>query len=235
MKESAILRSIADRRQALATARAVAKRNGLRLVLEREEGLSVLSFADFIEPECLGPAWVFRETSDTETDLLLRLFLTATLEEPSPRHVVIRFELALHFARLLAKKGKRVADVLANALDESDWSSLGVLARRQLLLAGLAALPESGRRIVELLDVVPEDFRDGLFLACWFDRTPVVQRKLLSKFDEWTKDPAWDGGSGEGGWLYRFLAKWVAKNAFSLRCLEGLFRWKLARDFRTMT
>ena len=235
MKESAILRSIADRRQALATARAVAKRNGLRLVLEREEGLSVLSFADFIEPECLGPAWVFRETSDTETDLLLRLFLTATLEEPSPRHVVIRFELALHFARLLAKKGKRVADVLANALDESDWSSLGVLARRQLLLAGLAALPESGRRIVELLDVVPEDFRDGLFLACWFDRTPVVQRKLLSKFDEWTKDPAWDGGSGEGGWLYRFLAKWVAENAFSLRRLEGLFRWKLARDFRTMT
>jgi hypothetical protein len=101
MKESAILRSITDRREALATARAVAKRNGLRLVLEREAGLPVLSFADFIEPECLGPAW--------------------------------------------------------------------------------------------------------------------------------------DGGSGEGGWLYRFLAKWIAENAFSLRRLEGLLRWKLARDFRAMT
>ena len=219
---------------AMATARAVAKRNGPRLVLRREEGNHVLEFSDFEEPDCLGLGWAFRGTADDEAAALLRLFLDDALRPRTAGGTIIRFELGLHFARLLAEKGALVAGELAAALDlpDRDWGRFDILARRQLLLAGLAALPESGRRIVELLDIVPEDFRDGLFLACWFDGEAAVQRKLFAKFGEWTADPKWGGGSGEEGWLYIFLTKWTSKNTFPFRRLEPLIRWKLERDFR---
>ena len=214
-------------RPSLSLLRAIAKRNDLPLSSRRWDDAQWVDLAEGFAPEhgFLGWRWAFGDTSDAEAAAILRFWLLHVTRKT----IKFGFELSCHLGSLLAQNGRFVEDLLDPVLRQTDWNSY---ASPQILLAGLAATPDGAERAVELLDIVPEDARDGLFIACWYLPALPVQRKLLAKFVEWTSsDPSWGGGTGEAGWLRSFLCKWMAQNIFSLRRLAPLVQWDARRNF----
>ena len=113
---------------------------------------------------------------DCSVEELTTLF-TALLENRP-----MDWNIALEIAKLLPARGglvkKRVEDYIFRL--EFDYDNL------MLLLAYLGSNPKYEKRLIELLATVPEDFRDGLFLACEALNTPVICRKLMEKFNTHT-------------------------------------------------
>ena len=108
-----------------------------------------------------------------------------------------------------------------------DWSLYG---SPELTLAGLPHIRKGDSVTIRLLDVVPEDNRDGIFFACWKSKSCSVQEKLLAKFKDWVKTPDWGGGSGESAWLKHFLGKWIAEERFSYEKLKKLVVWHFRHE-----
>ena len=97
-----------------------------------------------------------------------------------------------------------------------------------LVLAGLPHIDNGETETIRILDLVLEDARDGIFFACWASRSQAVQDKLLSKFEEWMKDPAWGVGTGESAWFGRFIAKWLRESTFAFDRLRKSIEWFFA-------
>ena len=127
----------------------------------------------------------------------------------------------------MALKGKLVAERMDDVVRSTDWGSY---ASPQLLLSCLAAKPDGADWIVRLLDVVPPDARDGLFIACWHCHDRRVHRKLLRKFEEWTLEEDFGGSDGEGYWLGRFLTKWTRESTFGWRQMKRLIEWSVSHN-----
>lgn len=133
------------------------------------------------------------------------------------------FGLSCQMSRLLSERGHLVARKMDRILEKTDWESY---AAPQLLLSYLAVKPDGAEWAKKLLDIVPGDARDGLFLACWKIKDRELHSKLLGKFEEWfTEDETWGGGDGEGEWLGRFLSKWLTEGTFTYARLEKCVRW----------
>jgi hypothetical protein len=185
---------------------------------EYDDGCSLLNcdfkYSDFF----LNENWVLRLATDDESQIILRNFLTPQND--------IAFELACHFARLLAEKGYMVKTELTELIAITDWSSY---ASSHLALAGLPYIDNSESITISLLDVIPNDCRDGIFIACWHFENLNVHKKLLQKFEEWIQDETWGGGDGEESWLGRFLGKWISEKTFSSNRLEKLIVWYFER------
>lgn len=162
----------------------------------------------------LGDDWLFRAATEDEALRILSAFLEGGLD--------VGYSLECQLARLLAEKGDLVASRIGKLVKDTDWSSYGT---RGLVLAGLGHVTNGDGEIIRLLDVVPEDARDGIFLACWKSRSHDVQAKLLCKFEEWMIEPDWGGGTGEGGWLGKFIAKWLGESAFDIVKLHQTIKW----------
>ena len=213
--------------------RAIAKRNGWRITSFRnEDDVQCVDFSDAAKPMpidgCLDSSWAFSDASNEEAAAILRFWL----RHETRKSMAFGFDLACHLGRLLAERGRLVYDLLEPVLLETDWRSY---ASPQILLAGLAAFPDGAKRAVKMLDIVPEDARDGLFLACWHLPALAVQRKLRDKFEEWSATADWGGGTGEAGWLHAFLCKWIAQRTFPLCRLDRLVRWNAQREFGLLT
>ncbi len=117
---------------------------------------------------------------------------------------------------------------MGRIIAKTDWSSYG---SNGLLLSYLGSVKGADAQIRRLLDIVPEDGRDGLFVACWKSQSARVQKKLLEKFERWIEDdPDFGSGTGEAAWLGAFLAKWMREGEFPYDRLESLVRWHLARQ-----
>ena len=196
--------------------RKIAKRNGaiayypITTFQDETSGQRIMTCDNFLFPET-DAIGLFQGVSDEEAQVLLRAFLT--------HRYAFTFEIARHFARLLAVRGRLVEEELRVLLDQTDWTSY---ASPFVILAGLAALPEGGTWMLRLLDVVPNDTRDGLLTACWYCDSEAVQEKVLLKFEMWSTDPTWGSGDGEGAWLKQFLSKWIKTSQFSYQRLERL-------------
>ena len=159
--------------------------------------------------------FVLKKATEKETKILLDDFVC--------NRTRIGFGLSCQLARLLSEKGWLVAKKMDRILEKTDWRRYGI---PQLLLSYLAVKPDGAELAKKLLDVVPEDWRDGLFLACWKIKDKRLHAKLLRKFEEWfTKDEAWGGGTGEDGWLRRFISKWLTEGTFTYARLEKCIRW----------
>ena len=184
----------------------IAKRNGaldaysLQLVMDDDLGASIilcepLTFTlEF--PETTG-TWLFKDVSDDEATRLLKTFLRENNR--------CTFELNRHFARLLATKGSCIKAELLLLLDQFDWESY---ASPSVLLAALSQLPHGADRILQLLEIVPTDARDGLFTACWYCEDARVQDALQAHFEVWKRDPSWGNGDMEDLWFAMFSHKW---------------------------
>ena len=203
----------------------------IRKIARRNGSAAYYPFSTFVEDgvrymTCGG--WLFAETDDNwlfsyvsnaEAKLLLKEFISDK--------TYCTFEVLLHFARLMALKGTLVAEPMDNVVQSTDWESY---ASPQLLLSYLAVKSDGAAWIIRLLDVVPSDARDGLFIACWHCHDRRVHRKLLRKFEEWTQAGDFGGGDGEGLWLGRFLTKWAKGSTFSLKRLKRLMEWAVLHN-----
>jgi hypothetical protein len=146
---------------------------------------------------------IFESCSDEEAKVLLEYFIT--LEDRSR----LGWNLACQLSRLLAVKGLLVADKIDHIIQETDWTTFSA---PHLLLSGAIHLRDSERIISDLLDRVPEDFRDGLFCACYYSDSSAVAQKVASKFEEWGRDLAWSPtATGEHGWLELLIKKWMGR------------------------
>ena len=169
----------------------------------------------------LGSDWMFKSATDDESRQILLHFI-------SNKHD-IGFELACQIARLLSEKGFVVKEELADFVTRVDWSLYG---SPELALAGLPHIKRGDAVTIRLLDVVPEDSRDGIFFACWKSKSRAVQEKLLGKFESWTTAPDWGSGSGEHAWLKYFLGKWISEETFPYERLKNLVVWHFRNEHR---
>ena len=158
---------------------------------------------------------MLHSASDGEAKILLSDFIA--------KRTKIGYGLSCELSRLLSERGHLVSRKMDRILEKTDWESY---AAPQLLLSYLAVKPDGAEWAKKLLDIVPGDARDGLFLACWKIKDRELHSKLLGKFEEWfTEDETWGGGDGEGEWLGRFLSKWLTEGTFTYARLEKCIRW----------
>lgn len=180
--------------------RKIAKRNGSAahypLVTFLDGGVRYMTCENRLFPE-IDPIWLFSDVSDEEAKLLLSTFVDGK--------TFCTYDIMRHLSRLLTTKGLLVSRKMDKMLERTDWESY---AAPQLLLSYLAVKPDGDKWILRLLDIVPEDCRDGLFLACWYLDDFGVNKRLLAKLAAWSVDPNWSGAAtGEQVWLKRFSDK----------------------------
>ncbi|MGN0844443.1 MAG: hypothetical protein ACI4QT_04390 [Kiritimatiellia bacterium] len=163
--------------------------------------------------------WLFPDVSDEEATTLLRAF---ALKEDC-----CTFEVHCHLARLMATKGGLVRDLMDSLVKSADWESYTTFPEASFL----AVMDNGVEWILKVLDVVPNDGRDGILTACWYCEDIRVQEKLMAKFEEWTNLPAWGEGDGESQWMKQFISKWLANGVFSYERLKNLIMWHFKHEF----
>ena len=146
--------------------------------------------------ENLSRQSIFRECSEDE----LTLLFSALIENKA-----LDWGIALEIAKILPEKGHLIEDKFS--ID--DWDANTFYSCKQMLLAALGCDQKYESVIIKLLDAVPVDARDGLFMACEALNTPAIFCKLMEKFTLWIKaDPDYGIGTGEDGYLENFIALW---------------------------
>lgn len=210
-----LIKKIVERNDAVET-------YSLEVVSQPEGGASYLTCDRplWLFPEC-SSEWMFSDVSDKEATTLL----TATID----RSDLFGFEIHCHLSRLMAIKGELVSSRMDDIISTTDWSSW---ASPTFLLSYLATKCDGADWILRLLDVVPNDARDGLFTACWYSKDSRVQSRLCEKFKEWVLDPTWGGGDREGAWLARFLGKWISEKTFACDTLKNLIVWHFESEHK---
>ncbi len=142
---------------------------------------------------------VFDGCSEAECREVLEAFISGELPCGT--------ELGGELAKLLAKRGHCVAELVEPLIAGRDWSSF---ENDFFLLGYLACMSGGDVAVCRLVEVVPEDFRDGLFVAALAMDSERVDDCLANKFLEWNRDRLWTPtATGELGWLGAFLKKWL--------------------------
>jgi len=100
-----------------------------------------------------------------------------------------------------------------------NWATIG---EHLLFLSYLAVREDGAAWAARLINEVPEDGRDGLFLTCYKLQSEELDRLLMAKFVEWNTD-GWTGhDTGELHWLQQFIAKWI--KLYPYEDLEAVIR-----------
>ncbi len=116
-------------------------------------------------------------------------------------------EFENHLAHLLAKRGNLIRDEIEPIIRDINWISH---APPYKFLSFIVNLPDFHQLLDKLLSIINEDSRDGLFIACMDSDDPMTLEILYKHFMIWVNSGKWTGtGSGELGWLYQFLCKFV--------------------------
>ncbi len=154
---------------------------------------------------------IFDDCNDAEAGMFLEAFLGHGLS--------VSWSVCEQLSKLLSKRGRLVSETIDPLLETLDWSSVST---HQLFLSYLGLRDDGAALANGLLDVVPNDARDGLFLACHRLRSESLDRKLMEKFVEWGTG-RWDpAATGELYPLEQFIAKWL--KLYSYRDLENVVR-----------
>ena len=161
---------------------------------------------DLLTAEC-----IFDDCSDSQAKVLLDAFITNRFS--------VGWSVSEQLSKLLSRRGRLVREHMDTLLEALDWSRF---SDDQLFLSYLAVRDDGASLADGLLDVVQEDFRDGLFLACFRLRSEPLDRKLMRKFIEWEAEKWTPGATGELHALEKFIAKWLGLYPY---CdLEGVIR-----------
>ena len=161
---------------------------------------------DLFASEC-----IFDECGDAQAKMLLEAFLTNSLS--------VSWSVSEQLSKLLSKRGRLVSETMDGLLEKLDWSCC---SGEQLFLSYLAVRDDGAAWAARLLDEVRDDFRDGLFLACFRLKSEELDRKLMKKFMEWGAG-RWDpGATGELYALEQFISKWLPMYPYV--DLEGVIR-----------
>ena len=120
--------------------------------------------------------------------------------------MVVSWSVAVQLSKLLSTRGRLVSEKIDPLLETTDWSSF---SNHQLFLSYLALRDDGASLACELLDVVPEDARDGLFLACQRICSEELDSKLMGKFMKWSEEKCDPCSTGEIYALEQFIGKWL--------------------------
>ncbi|MFA6286349.1 MAG: hypothetical protein WC661_03125 [Opitutaceae bacterium] len=161
---------------------------------------------DLFASEC-----IFDDCNDAQAKTFLAAFLAHDLS--------VGWSIAQQLSKLLSTRGHLVSETINLLLTTLDWRSY---ATQQLFLSCLASHDDGASLAIRLLDEVPEDSRDGLFLSCHRLRSEPLDRRLMKKFVEWDTGPWSPGSTGELGALEQFIAKWL--RLYPYRDLEAVIR-----------
>ena len=150
---------------------------------------------DFYADRCL-----FDGCSTEEIRHLLEAFCSVSYYE------IFSWQVCCELGKLLAKDGKLI-ERIAEGFIFSD--QVNHFRETALHLSYFATDLKWEAWCLKCLDLCEEDFRDGLFLACYRLNTPDIYSSLVRHFSEWIeKNPNWGKGTGEQLALERFLQKW---------------------------
>lgn len=161
---------------------------------------------DLFTSEC-----IFDACNDAQAKQFLESFVAKELS--------VGWDVCLQLSKLLSTRGHLVSKTLDPLLMAQDWNLYG---SHQLLLSYLAVRGDGPTLAIRYLDQVPEDCRDGLFLACHRLQSESLDRKLLEKFVAWGAEGWSPGGTGELYALEQFIAKWLG--LYPCRDLEAVIR-----------
>jgi hypothetical protein len=161
---------------------------------------------DLFTSEC-----IFDDCTDAQAETFLAAFLA--------HGFAVSWSVSEQLSKLLCVRGRLVSENIEPLLRTLDWRSC---ATHQLFLSYLAVRADGAALAAQLLEQVPEDARDGLFLACHRLKSEELDRKLIAKFAEWGAG-RWDPvATGELYALEQFIAKWLG--LYPYRDLEGVIR-----------
>ena len=164
------------------------------------------------DPDIFNERCIFSECSDAELVLLFNAVID---------NLPLGWDISCEICKMLLTKGALVKDQVEKIIFDSEFD----FSNRQLLYAYLGSGMQYENKIIELLDVIPEDFRDGLFMACYRLNTLAICRKLINKFTEWIKnDPDFGNGTGEEAYLDAFIALWQHTQTPEL--CDDFIRWR---------
>ncbi|MCG3136634.1 MAG: hypothetical protein HJJLKODD_00469 [Phycisphaerae bacterium] len=162
---------------------------------------------DLFASECL-----FDECTDAQA----KTFLTGFVN----REFNVGYGVLEQLSKLLSIRGRLISESIDPLLMTLDWNDFG---SHQLFLSYLTLRDDGAVWAARLLDEVPEDFRDGLFLACYKLHSEELDRKLMVKFLQWDQEGGWaPTATGEIYALEQFIGKWI--NQYDYHDLEQVIR-----------
>jgi len=148
-------------------------------------------------------------------DARAKMFLTAFLA----KDLSVSWSISEQLSKLLSTRGRLVSEIVEPLLVTVDWTCCYM---EQLFLSYLALQTDGAAVAGRLLDKVRDDFRDGLFLACYRLNSDELDRKLMAKFVEWKAAGDDLGATGQIYALQQFIAKWL--RLYPYGDLEGVVR-----------
>ena len=148
----------------------------------------------FLDDKC-----IFSDCSDSELIQLFNAVIT---------HYPLDWDISCEVCKMLPRKGYLVKEKLEKIIFNPTFDYCD-----QLLLAYLGGALQYEDYIIDFLDKIPEDFRDGIFLACYKLNTSTISCKLVKKFTQWITDPDFGNGTGEEYYLDKFVELWQHKQS----------------------
>lgn len=158
---------------------------------------------DYYADKCL-----FDDCSENEIIKLLQSFCSSSY------YALFSWQVCCELSKLLAKYGKLISEEAENFIfyDKSNH-----FRKVSLHLSYLSTDIKWEEWCLNCMDICEEDFRDGLFLACYRLNTFNIYKSLVKHFSEWIKkDPDWGKGTGECFALEKFIKKWNSNPTYKL-------------------
>ena len=178
------------------------ERNGIDSEIDTEsfDNRKILTVRFYDELDFYADRCLFDGCSMEETRRLLEAFCSASY------YMFFSWQVCCELSKLLAKDGQ----LIERKVEDFIFSDQANHFRgTSLHLSYFATDLKWEAWCLKCLDLCDEDFRDGLFLACYHLNTPDIYSSLVKHFSEWIeKDPDWGNGTGERLALKRFLKKW---------------------------
>ena len=148
---------------------------------------------------------------DCSKDEIIKLLLSFC---SSSYYVRFSWQVCCELSKLLSKHGKLIAEEAENFIFADKVNHFRNVA---LHLSYLSTDVKWEEFCVACIDICEEDYRDGLFLACYRLNTFSIYKSLVEHFEGWMKkNPDWGKGTGEYGAFEKFIQKWNLEPAYTL-------------------
>lgn len=151
-------------------------------------------------PKMLEDQCIFDNCADDIKAALLEFYFS-----PHGLKVSFNWDVNVEFAKLAAKHGGLVEQRAEGFFPKNFTDEWGTYF---LHMAYFGSNEKYERELAQLIEISPEDGRDGLFVGSWFSQSELVQRTLMKEFCKWIEYPSFDGGAGEMQALRSFVGKW---------------------------
>ena len=154
-------------------------------------------------PMMLEDRCIFDDCTDDIKTAMLEFYFS-----PQGLSVSFNWDVNVEFAKLAAKHGKLVEQRAEEFFPKNFTDEWGTYF---LHMAYFGSSSKYERELARLIEVSPEDGRDGLFIGSWFSQSELVQHTLMKEFQKWEECPSWGSGTGEMQAMQRFRQKWSAQ------------------------